>query len=165
MVKPTLNILELGADCGIVDITFARCLPNISTLALTDLPAASEILQRNLTQAKLTLPKSSEAIISHQLLDWSKALPDNISSIHWDLILVADCTYNQAPVHHLVKTMTQIRELNKDVLVLLAMKERHENERVFFKFIDVGGWCVKEQCRIPLSMVGEETTLSSPISR
>jgi len=152
--KRNLNILELGAGCGIVGLTFAHSFPNISTITLTDLPEASEILTRNLTRSSLS--SSSKSTISHQVLDWSQPLPSNISEKNWDLVLIADCTYNPDVVPDLVETLGRIREGSEEVMVLLAMKVRHESEMVFFELMSEAGWVVRERCKISMSMVDDE---------
>ena len=57
--EKNLKALELGSGCGIVGITLSHLLPS-STILLTDLPEASEILPRNLSSSS---PKSKN--ISH----------------------------------------------------------------------------------------------------
>lgn len=152
--KKSLSILELGAGCGIVGITFAHSLPNILNLILTDLPEASEILSRNLSP--INSSSKSKTTISHQVLDWSSPVPSNISSLEWDLVLVADCTYNPDVVPDLVRTLGRVREGSRGVLVLLAMKVRHESEMVFFELMRGEGWGIRERCKIGLGMVGED---------
>lgn len=147
---PALSILELGAGCGIVGITLAHTLPNISNLILTDLPEATEILSHN-----LSLLPSSAAPITHQILDWSQPLPSPISSTPFKLVIVADCTYNPDVVPDLVTTLSRLREGNEEVQVVVAMKVRHESEMVFFELMDRGGWVVREKCKLPLLVLGD----------
>jgi len=47
LAKKNLKILELGAGCGIVGITLSSYFPT-SQVLLTDLPEATEIIERNL---------------------------------------------------------------------------------------------------------------------
>ncbi|KAA8576865.1 hypothetical protein EYC84_006909 [Monilinia fructicola] len=127
-----LNILELGAGCGIVGITLATLFfDKISKILLTDLPEASEILEKNLD----TMASKSDALLcsySHQVLDWFEPLPESVRGERWELVVVADCTYNPDVVPDLVLTLKRVREGNKGVLVLLAMKVRHDSEMIFF---------------------------------
>ncbi|KAB8302305.1 hypothetical protein EYC80_005741 [Monilinia laxa] len=128
-----LNILELGAGCGIVGITLATLFfDKINKILLTDLPEASEILEKNVT----TMASKSDASLcscSHQVLDWFEALPEGVRGERWELVVVADCTYNPDVVPDLVLTLTRVREENQGVLVLLAMKVRHDSEIIFFR--------------------------------
>ncbi|KAH6707766.1 putative methyltransferase-domain-containing protein [Leptodontidium sp. MPI-SDFR-AT-0119] len=146
--KSDLHILELGAGCGIVGITLRQLLPNISQIILTDLPEATSILTHNIS---LCSPAPG-----HSVLDWSVPIPLPIASTQWNLILVADCTYNPDVVPDLVKTLGRLAEGNKDLMVLLAMKVRHESEAVFFTLMNEGGWAIRESIKLPLPVLGGE---------
>lgn len=152
--RKDLNVIELGAGCGIVGISLATFFPHLSKILLTDLPEASEIISKNLSPFTLPLPASSK--LAHQVLDWSSPLPPTINSTKWDLVVVADCTYNPDVVPDLVQTLQRLAEGNTEVVVLLAMKVRHESEMVFFDLMPESGFDVKEKCKIPLSVLGGE---------
>jgi predicted nicotinamide N-methyase len=151
--QPGLNILELGAGCGIVGITLSHALPKPRTILLTDLPEATEILTQNLS---LYLSSSNTTTISHQVLDWSLPLPSNVAATKWDLVVVADCTYNPDVVPDLVKTLGEVARGNGKVYVLLAMKVRHESEMVFFDLMKEKGFEVREKCALPMPVLGGE---------
>lgn len=75
---------------------------------------------------------------------------------------MADCTYNPDVVPDLVKTLRDVSEENKEALVSLAMKVRHDSEIVFFDLMDEAGFEVVEKCKIPLGVLGgdaEETEI------
>lgn len=150
LFQPSLKILELGSGCGIVGITLSHLL-STSQILLTDLPEASEILTHN-----LSLPPLQKPTITHQILDWSIPLPLNVSSTQWNLIVVADCTYNPDVVPDLVKTLRAVAEWNKEVVVLLAMKVRHESELIFFDLMTQAGFGVVEKYGVPLPVLGGE---------
>lgn len=153
LARTNLNVLELGAGCGIVGITLSQFFnANLSQVILTDLPEASDILTQNLSPP--TLCHSSPP--THQVLDWSSPLPPNIAATKWDIVLVADCTYNPDVVPDLVATLRSIAEQNSDVLVLLAMKVRHESEMVFFELMRDAGWVVRERARVEMPVLGGE---------
>ncbi|KAF7958888.1 hypothetical protein EAE96_002415 [Botrytis aclada] len=152
-----INILELGAGCGIVGITLAKVFSDrINKILLTDLPEASEILEKNLS----AMPPDSDVSLcnscSHQVLDWSAPLPQDVQGERWELVVVADCTYNPDVVPDLVHTLSRVRDGNPGTLVLLAMKVRHDSEIVFFELMEKEGFGVVEKCKVPLRMVGEE---------
>jgi hypothetical protein len=150
-----LKVLELGAGCGIVGITLSQVFySQVSQVLLTDLNEASEILAQNLSPAVLNSPNSSK--ISHQVLDWSSPLPLNVNSTSWDLIVVADCTYNPDVVPDLVATLKLITEESKEAVILLAMKVRHDSELIFFDLMKEKHFVVKEKCAIPLPALGGE---------
>lgn len=149
--SPDLQIIELGAGCGIVGITLSQHLPIISQVLLTDLPEASSILDHNLS----SLLKPSKGI-SHQVLDWSSPLPSNVTATNWDLVLVADCTYNPDVVPDLVITLGKIADVNEDAVVCLAMKVRHDSEKIFFELMRKRSFGVLEKCTLPLPMLAGE---------
>ncbi len=88
----SLRVLELGTGCGIVGIAVAQSLQQTSVL-LTDLLDAQEIVQRNIEQATLTKGSS----LKFQELNWDdENVPEDLRSpaAPLDLIVAADCTYN-----------------------------------------------------------------------
>lgn len=99
---------------------------------LTDLDDALELLQSN------TNLNSPTAAIEVRELDWSQcasvrtSLPDKI-----DVILLSDVLYNQDTHDILLETLDMLADENTQVL--LAAKERHVDERVFWKKIQ-GKW-------------------------
>lgn len=149
----SLSVLELGAGCGIVGITLSAFYPNASQLLLTDLPEASEILRHNLS----LLPSSRRADITHEVLDWSSPLPPRVRDTTWDVVLVADCTYNPAVVPDLASTLRAVvLSSRKEVVVLLAMKVRHDSEMVCFDLLAQAGFVVREKAVLPLPMLAGE---------
>jgi predicted nicotinamide N-methyase len=151
-----LNILELGAGCGIVGITLLHTLPPPTQILLTDLPEATEILTHNLSPSILEQSPSNSSKISHQVLDWSLALPPNVATTAWDLVFVADCTYNPDVVPDLVATLGRVADGNREVKVVVAMKVRHESEMVFFDLMKEKGFGVSEKTVLPLPVLGGE---------
>lgn len=150
-----LKVLELGAGCGIVGLTLATHHPSISKLVMTDLPEAIEILTHNLSLLPITKHKSKSKT-TQQVLDWSLPLPPNVRSTAWDLVLVADCTYNPDVVPDLVRTLRAVVERNREGLVALAMKVRHESEMVFFRLMEESRFVVRERCKLALPVLGDE---------
>jgi hypothetical protein len=74
----------------------------------------------------------------------------------WDMIAIADCTYNPDVVPDLVTTVKNVANGNEEMLVLLAMKVRHESELVFFELMKNAGFAIREKCAIPLPVLGGE---------
>lgn len=152
---PNLKVLELGAGCGIVGLTLASHHSSISKLVMTDLPEAMEILTHNLSLLPITKPKSKPKV-TQQVLDWSLPLPPNVRTTAWDIVLVADCTYNPDVVPDLVRTLRAVVEGNREGLVALAMKVRHESEMVFFRLMEESRFVVRERCKLALPVLGGE---------
>jgi precorrin-6B methylase 2 len=126
---PQPSVLELGTGCGIVAITFALSVPDSRVIA-TDLEEAAEVASDNLEQAPNT---------SYLNLDWSEPLPLKVAHENFDLILVADCTYNPDVVPYLVSTLAKLITKSPSVLICLAMKVRHASEAVFFDLMKEHG--------------------------
>lgn len=147
--KSSLQVVELGAGCGIVGIALATMLANCEVL-LTDLPEVSEIVTRNINEAS---PKSS-ASIKFQTLDWDDPTP-SLTRGPIDLILVSDCTYNADSLPALVSVLDSLVRGSAGALVLVALKRRHESEAVFFDLMRSAGF-VSQQARVPLPAQWEQ---------
>lgn len=78
------------------------------------------------------------------------------------MVLVADCTYNPDVVPALVETLSNVSkgtmngtgQRERETIVLLAMKVRHESEIVFFDLMTTKGFAVLEKCTLPLPVLG-----------
>lgn len=57
-------------------------------------------------------------------------------------------------VPDLVTTLLRLREVNTKVVVVVAMKVRHESEMVFFELMRRRGWVVRENCTLALPVLG-----------
>lgn len=161
--RHSLNVLELGAGCGIVGITLSAHFPNIEQLVLTDLPEASEIIEHNLALPIGDSSLQSEQVflenVSHQVLDWAEPLPVDIARKKWELVVIADCTYNPDVVPDLVTTLERLRDCGEgggEMKVLLAMKVRHESEMVFFELMKKAGFEILEKGKIAVGVLGAE---------
>jgi hypothetical protein len=147
--KSNLQVVELGAGCGIVGIALATMLANCEVL-LTDLPEVSEIVTRNINEAS---PKSS-ASIKFQTLDWEDPTP-NLTQGPIDLILVSDCTYNADSLPALVSILDRLVRGSPGAMALVALKRRHESEAVFFDLMRGAGF-VSVQAKVPLPSQWEQ---------
>jgi len=122
------RVIELGSGCGIVGLELAHTYPT-SDVLLTDLPEAMAILNHNVQSARFA---SERGQIATTVLDWDNALPDEVSSKHWDVIIVSDCTYNSDSIPALVKTLISLVERSPAALIVVSMKVRHDSEAIFF---------------------------------
>lgn len=98
-------------------------------VTLTDLPLAEEIIRRNLKDASLRGKAGFEP------LDWDQPIPRSLASQHWDVVLVADCTYNVASAPSLVNVLANLVGSSLDTVIVLAHKRRHDSEDLFFELI------------------------------
>ncbi|XPS79119.1 hypothetical protein M3J09_011106 [Ascochyta lentis] len=134
-----LTVLELGTGCGIVGLTLASLVPK-TAVVLTDLPEAQEIVSTNLSLCASSLAPGSSVTFAE--LDWDAQLPTWLTQSEktLDLVVAADCTYNSDSSPSLVRTLRALTTTSPDVVVAVAMKMRHESERVFFSLMQDAGF-------------------------
>ncbi|KAK2626081.1 hypothetical protein QTJ16_004343 [Diplocarpon rosae] len=160
VAKIVLTDLEEASD--ILTQNLSGLPPAVPALAADldgpdqDSPEA-DLLSISLPSGAPLPPLSLPTLPTHQVLDWSLPLPPSIASISWNLILIADCTYNPDVVPSLIATLGQLYHGNPRLTVLLAMKVRHESEAVFFELMTEQHWVVKESCRVDLPVLGAES--------
>jgi len=155
LLKEKLDVLELGTGCGIVGITMAKRFPNAEVF-ITDTPEAEEIAKHNVSMiAGQPRQDGSFPKIAYQILDWEDPLPENLRNRNLDLILVADCTYNSDVVPDLVRTLASLVKYNAEVLILVAMKIRHDSEMVFFDLMTRKNMIALDKCILSLPLLGQ----------
>lgn len=132
-----LNVLELGTGCAIVSATLSHLLPYARVVA-TDLEDAKEVAEKNLERNRFQkidrgdlMPSDS----SFETLDWTEPLSGRAAERRWDLILVADCTYNSDVVPDLVKTLRALVDSSPEVMIAVALKWRHDSEAIFHELM------------------------------
>ena len=79
------------------------------------------------------------------MLDWEKEVPEGIRRRRFELILVSECTYNEDSIPALVGVLEVLMEMSPRATVLVATKQRHENERVFYDLMRAAGFEIVEQ--------------------
>lgn len=134
-----------------VGITLAQTVPDCDVI-LTDLADAEEIATRNIHGMN---PAMSSAA-SFFTLDWDKSLPRAIEDRLFDLVLVADCTYNPDSSPALVRTLSALVKRSPKAIILVAMKVRHSSEAVFFDLMSDAGFVIGRQ--IALQIPSDEDT-------
>ncbi|KAF3924765.1 hypothetical protein AA313_de0210281 [Arthrobotrys entomopaga] len=154
--KPKLQVLELGAGCGVAGLALASSFPE-STVTLTDLPITAEITARNINIFKKQTQNTATATVTYNPLDWSEPLPSWCESTKFDLVLVADCTYNTSSIPYLVKVLDELCTSSPGVLILLAHKIRHDSEQMFFEMAGEKQLVKKEQ--VVFEMAGDTVDL------
>ena len=141
-----LSILELGSGCGITGLHIADlCLK--STVLLTDLPDAIEILDRNVEFAQSV---SSGYKLATAALDWDARVPEMITKQRFDLVVLSDCTYNSDSIPGLVKTLSSIARSSLHTLIVISLKVRHDSEAIFFDLMTRADFIRAEHTAIPL---------------
>ncbi|KAF2109120.1 putative methyltransferase-domain-containing protein [Lophiotrema nucula] len=142
--KKRLQVLELGTGCGMVGIGIAQVIQN-ADIVLTDLPEAEGIATMNLANSKSQFALNTDAIFCS--LKWEDDLPFGLNQwsdyppcTQLDLIVAADCTYNCDSSPALVQTMCNLIKASPQAKVMIAMKVRHEDEKVFFSLMAKAGF-------------------------
>ena len=141
-----LEVLELGSGCGIVSLQVAD-LCSTSNVLLTDLPDAMDILNRNIESGRSVVSRSK---LATAVLDWNKPLPERIAEQRFDLVTLADCTYNPDSIPGLVKTLSSVARDSPDALIVVSLKVRHDSEAIFFDLMADADFVEAEHATVPL---------------
>jgi Lysine methyltransferase len=140
-----LKVLELGTGVGVLGICIALAFPN-ATVVMTDLPDAQPLVDKNIhLSASLTNNLTQHA--SFRVLDWeTQPYPEWTSLETFDLIVMADVTYNTATflalanlLEHLLKTGS------KGARVICCGKRRHDEEKQFWKIVRERGFVIDQR--------------------
>lgn len=153
-----LNVVELGAGCGIAGIALAQ-IRSKCLVHLTDLPEAQEMLQMNINNAQL----SHSSSLSLGLLEWGTEMPTEMTKNKIDLVLISDCTYNADSCSALVKTLVHITNHSPEVKIMVAMKRRHDAEALFELIMTKNDFMAIECSKITVPHVDSEADSMSPV--
>ena len=154
----SLNVIELGAGCGIAGIALAQMMPSCSVY-LTDLPEAQDMLLKNINIAKPAHGSS----LRLGLLEWGSETPSDMLDSRTDLVLISDCTYNADSCSALVQTLVNLAQHSNGLKILLAMKRRHDAEAVFEHMMDRNGFEALECTKWAVPHRDSETDPSKPV--
>ncbi|EJF59360.1 hypothetical protein DICSQDRAFT_148570 [Dichomitus squalens LYAD-421 SS1] len=150
------RVVELGAGTGIVSLTLSALRSAQSTdgdgcILMTDLDSALPLLAHNVS-TNGTLFKGAFRPQS-LALDWDEeALPSEVLAIEggFDIIVMADVTYNTASFPALVRTLSSLLRLSPPdhpPIFLLGYKERDPEERTL--------WDMTKTIGVSFEKVGE----------
>ena len=153
-----LNVIELGAGCGIAGIALAQMMPDCSVY-LTDLQEPQELLQKNIDMAKPARGSS----LRLGFLEWGSEIPSEILASRIDLVLISDCTYNADSCSALVQTLVTLAQHSASLKILLAMKRRHDAEAVFEYMMDCNGFQALECTRLSVPHRESEVDKLRPV--
>jgi precorrin-6B methylase 2 len=156
--KSLLNVLELGAGCGIAGIALAQTIPN-SAVYLTDLPEAQDMLQKNVDIAK----PAEGSSLRLGLLEWGSEITNETLPNRIDLVLISDCTYNADSCSALVQTLVDLAQHSKGLKVLLAMKRRHDAEAAFEYMMNRNGFHALECTKLAVPHRESNTDSTRPM--
>lgn len=137
--KDIFNVIELGAGVGLAGLALARVMPKASVL-LTDVPEVEELLSRSIAANKMDPTK-----VTFDMLDWEQEVPKGIMEQKFNLIIVSECTYNEDSIPALVNVLSQLMLRSAEAVIIVATKQRHENERVFYDLMEKAHFVLSEQ--------------------
>lgn len=157
-VAKSLRVLELGSGCGIDGMALATILPG-AKVTLTDLPEAQAVLERNLSAMDAT----SRGNVDFKVLPWEDRLPPCIETEVYDLILLADCTYNPSSAPSLIKTLSALVSHAPGTTIVMATKPRHPSEGVFFELMADAAMKMLQMTSIPLPSAWDDDTATVDI--
>lgn len=139
LAKGDVNVIELGAGVGLAGLTLAHVMPRARIL-LTDVPEVEVLLGRSIKANGMDTTRTR-----FEVLDWENPVPEVIRRQKFDMILVSECTYNEDSIPALVNVLEVLMEKSVGVTVLVATKQRHENERIFYDLMQKAGFEMVEQ--------------------
>ena len=134
------RILELGTGVGILGITIAARYPQ-TKVVMTDLSDAQSLVDTNLHLNTATYHYLKDNA-SFRPLDWEeRPFPEWSTTEKFDLIVMADVTYNTATFIALADTLEHLlRTGSKSGKVLCCGKRRHDEEEGFWRIIQERGF-------------------------
>jgi gluconokinase len=118
------DVLELGAGCGLAGLAWA--LTEDCTLTLTDRPHRLRALRENARR------NGVEATVA--ALDWTRALEDAEHGSS-DVVLAADCVYDEALATPLVRTMSYA--MRDGAVALVTVDEANRRPTALKAFLRV----------------------------
>jgi predicted nicotinamide N-methyase len=157
-VGQALNILELGAGCGLAGIAISQLRPDCYVY-LTDLREAQDLLKKNIDR---TNPVKSSSL-QCSILEWGSESTFNIPNVKFDLILISDCTYNADYCSALVQTLAAVAKVSPDVKILVSMKRRHDAEAIFEYLMEKAGFEAVESTTIPMPHQDSDIDSQPPV--
>ncbi|KAJ7281570.1 putative methyltransferase-domain-containing protein [Mycena rebaudengoi] len=137
-----MRILELGAGTGIVSIVLGVLRPEDRIIA-TDVESAMPLLQHNIV--------ANASQVEGAVLDWDEdEFPECVRECGaFDIIIMADVTYNTAVFPALVRTLKKLMELNSTrPRVIMGYKERDAGEREL--------WAMAKEAGIDFELIAEK---------
>lgn len=135
-IKEKFQVIELGAGVGLAGLTLAKVMPRAHVL-LTDVPEVQALIFKNAAANSLRN-------VDFKVNDWAEPISDSIVSTKWDLILISECTYNEDSIPDLVSNIRKVMTTSPDATIIVATKQRHENERLFYDLMKKEHFEIKE---------------------
>lgn len=140
-----LRVLELGTGVGVLGICIALAFPN-TKVVMTDLLDAQPSVDENIRLNASQHPKLAQNA-SFRPLDWeNQPYPEWTRTNTYDLIVMADVTYNTATFVALANTLEHLlRTGSRGARVLCCGKRRHDEEEQFWSIVRARGFVLDQR--------------------
>jgi len=148
------NILELGTGVGVLGICIAAQYPRINVV-VTDLPDARDLVEENIL-INVSPTSHIQRNVSFRPLDWEqRPFPPWTETDKFDVIVMADVTYNSSTFEALADTLEHLlRTGSKDAKVVCCAKRRHIEEEEFWKIVQQRGFVIQMRIVFAMDLTG-----------
>lgn len=129
------TILEVGTGVGVLGISLAARYPK-ARVVVTDLGDAEPLVLENIAINTPNFPHLTKSV-SFRPLDWEvRPFPEWTTTDKFDLVVMADVTYNTATFVALADTLEHLQKQGaKGAKVICCGKRRHDEEEEFWKIV------------------------------
>lgn len=150
----SMNILELGTGVGILGICIGATLPQ-SKVVMSDLVDAQALVDENI-RLNISRHTRLERNAVFRELDWERRpFPSWTVTERFDLIVMADVTYNTATFAALADTLEHIvRNGSQGAKVVCCGKRRHDEEEGFWRIVKERGFVVNRRVIFAIDLDG-----------
>ena len=150
-----LNILELGTGVGILGISIGTTFPD-AKVVMSDLVDAQALVEQNI---RLNVPHHSrlKSNALFRVLDWElRPFPSWTVAEQFDLIVMADVTYNTATFAALADTLEYLlRNGSQGAKVICCGKRRHDEEEGFWRIVSERGFILDRRVILAIDLDGQ----------
>jgi len=148
------KILEMGTGVGVLGISLAAQFPE-AKVVVTDLEDAEPFVRENISINSPNFPHLRENI-SFRTLDWGdRRFPDWTLNETFDLIVMADVTYNTSTFVALADTLEHLLKHGATgAQVVCCGKRRHEEEEEFWRIVLGRGFLVHQRTMFTMDLNG-----------
>jgi 2-polyprenyl-3-methyl-5-hydroxy-6-metoxy-1,4-benzoquinol methylase len=148
------RILELGCGVGVLGISIASAFPHCQVI-MTDLSDAQVLVEENIRLNLHKFPHLGQNT-RFRVLNWeAKPYPAWTVKEKFDVIVMADVTYNTATFTALADTLEHLlRTRSKGGKVLCCGKRRHDEEEGFWRLVQERGFIIEKRIIFGMDLDG-----------
>ena len=148
------KILEIGTGVGVLGISLAARFPE-AKVVLTDLEDAEPLVLDNIGINAPNFPHLLQNV-SFRTLDWEdRQFPDWTLNEKFDLIVMADVTYNASTFVALADTLEHLQKHGaRGANVVCCGKRRHDEEEEFWQIVLRRGFVVHRRTIFTMDLNG-----------